>query len=416
MALLFGCLVMLSTASLSQEILDAVRTGDLAKVKPLVEKDPQLVNARNPNGQTILFAAVMSCSPEIIEYLISKGADVNARDGFYMTPLLIACRSGLPLATIRLLVEKGADVNSVAKYLGKPLDLAYENGDPAVTQYLTSKGAGFTPSEFETFRLTDNIHRIAFPWGMRNNLIVLSGKDGSLIVDTGFSKRSLETLKKTIAGFAGGDIKYVINTHSNWDHVVGNALAPSEAAILGFQKLTGGELRGIAIKSDKSLTGRSGLTLPAPYTMKFNGENIALIPYPGLHSPDDILIHFPKSNVVCMGDLLLSQSCPAIRNVAGYMELLEKVIDVFPAKTRFVSGHGRDLTAVGLKKYRNNLAEMIAIVKKNYAAGKTVEDMIRDDILKAYKDDYSQLDWLGPDAWLGNIVRYLQSDGPNSIR
>ena len=31
----------------AQEIFDAVRDGDLAKVKELVDKDPQLVKARN---------------------------------------------------------------------------------------------------------------------------------------------------------------------------------------------------------------------------------------------------------------------------------------------------------------------------------------------------------------------------------
>jgi cyclase len=143
--------------------------------------------------------------------------------------------------------------------------------------------------------------------------------------------------------------------------------------------------------------------------MRLNGEDVRIIPNPGLHSEADLLVYFPKSNVLCMGDLLLSQNCPALQDVAGYMAFLGKVIDVFPAETTFVSGHGKDLTMDGLTKYRDDLAGMISIVRKNYAAGKTVDGMLRDDVLGAYKADYSFLDWIGPDSWLRRIAEALGS-------
>lgn len=112
-----------------------------------------------------------------------------------------------------------------------------------------------------------------------------------------------------------------------------------------------------------------------------------------------------------MGDLLLSQSCPAVGDAAGYLELLDKVLDVFPSRTTFVSGHGRDLNAAELRKYRTDIAEMAAMVKKEFTAGRTAEDMVRADLLKAYKPEYSHLDWLGPDAWIRTVVRGLQTGG-----
>jgi glyoxylase-like metal-dependent hydrolase (beta-lactamase superfamily II) len=413
---LFSCFLVVAALGFSQtapptaglELSDAVKAGDLAKVMAIVEKDPRIVNIPNPNGETIIFGALVERRAEIVEYLISKGADVNVQNNFHMAPLHIACVRGLPLGLVKLLVEKGADVNAVSKYQGKPLDLADESGDEAVVRYLTSKGARYTPLDFETIKLSSNLHRIAFPWGMRNNLIVFGGSDGLLVIDTGFSKRALEAFKKTVSGFAKGDIQYVVNTHSDWDHTAGNAgLAPSEAAVIDAGRLDNEDLKSILAKSDKPMTGRSGRILPAPYMMKFNGETIDLIPYPGLHSQVDMMIFFPKPGVVCMGDLLLSQSCPAVRDAGGYLEFLDKVLDVFPAGTMFISGHGRDLTAVGVKKYRDDIAAMFEIVKKEYTAGKTVEDMIGADVLKAYKADYSHLDWLGPDSWIRRIVRSL---------
>jgi len=393
----------------AQELLDAVKAGDLAKVRILVEKDPKIVNEQAQNGRTILFAAVAFRRLEITEYLISKGAEVNVQDNFHSTPLVLACGNGSPLALVKLLVEKGADVNAEAKYSGRPLDLALDDGDSAIIEYLKSKGAQPTPLKFDTFRLAKRVQRIAYPWGMRNNTVVYSGSDGILLVDTGFSKHAIGALRETIKGLAKGEIKYVLNTHPHGDHVEGNGILPPEGKILNYQDLESQDFQGLISKGGRTLRGPSGRELAAPYLMRLNGEDVQIIPKPGLHSEADLLIYFPKSKVLCMGDLLLSESGPAVSDVAGYMGFLDEVIDIFPAGTTFVSGHGRDLTKDGLRRYRDDLAGMIAIVKKNYEAGKSAEDMLRDDVLKAYKAEYSLLDWIGPDSWLLRIVEGLKS-------
>jgi glyoxylase-like metal-dependent hydrolase (beta-lactamase superfamily II) len=406
-ALLIITLYVLAAAAAAQELFEAVKAGDLGKVRQIVERDPAIVNIPNQSGETILFAAVSQDRTEIVAYLVSKGADVNHENNFHLAPLHLACRRNLSLETIRLLVENGADVNAASKYQGRPLDMAYENGAEPVIRYLASKGAVATALEFETVKLAEGLHRVAYPWGMRNNLVVSTGPDGALIIDTGFSKRALDEVRKIVAGFSGGEIRYVINTHSDWDHAAGNGLAPSESAVIGLKKLDDLVHLGLLARSDREPRGPGGKSLPAPYLMKFNAEELEIFTHPGLHSDVDLLIHFPKAGVLCMGDLLLSQSCPAVRDAAGYLEFLDKVLDVFPSGTTFVSGHGGELDTAGLKKYRDDMAEMAALVKKESEAGRTAEDMIRADLLKGYKPAYSHLDWLGPDSWIRTVFRGL---------
>jgi len=404
----FAGLKITPAASSSQELLEAVKTGDLAKVKALVEKEPGIINAPSRGGPTVLFAAVAYDRLEIADCLISKGADVNARTDFHMTPLVLACARSVSIGIVRLLVDKGADVNAVAKYSGKPLDLALDARNDAVVDFLKSKGATSTPLTFETFRLAKKVHRVAYPWGMRNNIVVFSGRDGILIIDSGFSAHGAAALGKKIGGLAKGDIKYIVNTHSHSDHVDGNDVAPA-AKVINFQNVGGPDFKDLISRSDRPLKGRGGHELAAPYVMRFNGEEIRIIPNPGLHSAADLMIYFPESKVLCLGDLLLAGSCPAVQDVAGYMAFLDTVLDVFPAGTTFSGGHGKDLTAAGLRKYRDDLAGMIAIVRKNAAAGRSPEDMMRDDVLKGYKADYSFLDWIGPDSWLRRIVDQMKS-------
>lgn len=358
----------------TQNIFQAAGTGNLARVRALVETDPQVVNSRGPSGLTPMHLAALYNQSGVAEYLIAKGADVNA----------------------------------VARHAGTPLDGAYESRNQMMVEWLQSRGARFTPIRFDVTELTPNIHRVAFPWGMMNNVLVFSGMDGALIVDSGFSTRALDELKNTITGFSKAGVRYVISSHGHGDHVAGNAIAPSADAIITAATLAGSS-PGLSItRESEPLKGRSGRTLPAPYTLRAGGADITLIPRPGLHSDADVIVYFSKESVVAMGDLLLSESMPAVDDVSGYLAFLEDVLDVFPENTTFVSGHGRDLTASGVRAYRDALNAMIGIVRTNLTAGRTADQMVKDDVLKAYKARYSLLEFLAPDTLIPRAAAALQ--------
>ncbi|MBN1938147.1 MAG: ankyrin repeat domain-containing protein, partial [Candidatus Aminicenantes bacterium] len=242
-------------APVSMNIFQAAQAGNLERVKALVEGDPALADSRNPGGRTPLIIAVAGRQTAVVEYLLSKGADINAADSFQTTPLLMACAAGAPVEIVRLLVEKGADVNSVAKYSGKPLDSALDAGNAEIIAYLEAKGAKATPLDFETHRLAPNVHRIAYPWGMRNNVIVFSGPEGILLLDSGFSEHAVPALRKTIGGLASGDITFLINTHLHGDHVASNAVAPAGAAVLNAKNLDGPDSKGRIIKGGSPFRG-----------------------------------------------------------------------------------------------------------------------------------------------------------------
>ena len=117
-----------------------------------------------------------------------------------------------------------------------------------------------------------------------------------------------------------------------------------------------------------------------------------------------MIVWFPSESVVAMGDLLLSESVPAVEDVAGYLAFLDDALDVFPERTTFVSGHGRDLDAAGVKAYREALVAMIGIVRANLAAGRTVEQMVTDDVLKGFRERFSLLAFLTPDAFIPRVA------------
>jgi len=89
-----------------------------------------------------------------------------------------------------------------------------------------------------------------------------------------------------------------------------------------------------------------------------------------------------------------------VEDVAGYLALLDDALDVFPENATFVSGHGRDLDAGGVRAYRDDLKAMVDIVRAGVAAGRTAEQMAQDHVLAAYEPRYSLLSFLTPDTWI----------------
>jgi len=358
----------------TQTIFQASATGNLARIRLLVEADPKAVSARAPNGLTALHAAALYGQLAVAEYLVSHSADLNA----------------------------------VARHSGTPMDVAFEAKQDAMVTWLKARGAAFTPLRFDVTTLTPAIRRIAFPWGMMNNVLAYTGSDGVIAVDSGFSTRAIDELKATITSGSKTGVRYVISTHGHSDHVAGDGLAPSPQAVITAATLAAAAPGVPVMRGSEPLKGRTGRTLPAPYTLGTGGAEIRIIPRPGLHSDADLIVWFPAESVVAMGDLLLSETIPAVGDIAGYLGFLDDVLDVFPEKTTFVSGHGRDLDAAGVRAYRDTLTAMVGVIRTNVAAGRTADQMVNDDVLKAYKAQFGLLEFLPVDAFIPRVITALQ--------
>jgi ankyrin repeat protein len=117
----------------------AIRSGDTAQVKALLDGGADVNTKERRGGATPLMHAAAVGSLETTTFLLDKGADVNTRNSGGATALMWAATD---LAKVRLLVDRGADVNVVANGGRTALFLAaMSNGSAEIVKLLLAKGA-----------------------------------------------------------------------------------------------------------------------------------------------------------------------------------------------------------------------------------------------------------------------------------
>ncbi|HEX8772262.1 MAG TPA: ankyrin repeat domain-containing protein [Pyrinomonadaceae bacterium] len=153
--------------SANEGIIEAIKTGDVARVHEMLDADPQLAGSRNENGVSAVLLATYYGRNEIADALIERGAALDifeaaavgragrveeilaarpelvneyADDGF--TPLGLAsffCQG----AVASLLIERGADVNAASRNAQRvaPLHSAVSRRQTMIAEALLAHGA-----------------------------------------------------------------------------------------------------------------------------------------------------------------------------------------------------------------------------------------------------------------------------------
>lgn len=123
-----------------------ISANDVALYDLLISKGAT-INSHNSNDENPLSYLLARYTPlnddgymRNINHLIERGVNINSKNKFKASPLIIASYSGNKGATI-LLINKGADVNFNNSEWKTPLHWARENEWPDVVQLLILKGA-----------------------------------------------------------------------------------------------------------------------------------------------------------------------------------------------------------------------------------------------------------------------------------
>ena len=152
-------------------------------------------------------------------------------------------------------------------------------------------------------------------------------------------------------------------------------------------------------------------------SLRFNGEEIKIMPAPG-HTSSDMIVHFIDSGVVYMGDLLFSDTFPTVfpaysGNADQFLATIKKLIEKLPADVKLIAGHGRDCDLEDLKAYCQMAVSTIDVIKQGMAEGKSAKEMTEENILKDWEKWNSAN--ISSEDWITQVYESLSGGPKKSI-
>jgi cyclase len=233
--------------------------------------------------------------------------------------------------------------------------------------------------------------------GLTNAGIIL-GDEGVLVIDSLRVPSFARDLISDVRRLSDKPVRYVIDTHSHWDHAWGNEEFPysiivghanCRAEMLDLERTQAWRER-IRDRQDPWSDEAQTVTITPPTltfedTMQiwFAGRRIELRYLGRAHTSGDIFIHLPEERLVFTGDVAQDGGVPYMLD--GYprdwIETDTRLVGL--EADRFVSGHGPIGEAPALAEARDFIAALAGSVETSVAEGrdeaaagaKTVEDL-----------------------------------------
>jgi ankyrin repeat protein len=129
-----------SSLAFCGEIHDAASKGDLEKVKALLNGNADLVFSKDEDSHTPLYYAVNTMRKDMVELLLAKGANVNAKENYGWTPLCYAA-GRCNKVMVEVLLANKADPEAENNDGQTPLHNAAQIGCKEVVELLLANKA-----------------------------------------------------------------------------------------------------------------------------------------------------------------------------------------------------------------------------------------------------------------------------------
>jgi glyoxylase-like metal-dependent hydrolase (beta-lactamase superfamily II) len=223
--------------------------------------------------------------------------------------------------------------------------------------------------------------------GSGGNIAVLSGRDGKLLVDGGFTV-SRRALSGALTAISDDPIKRLINTHWHTDHTDSNEWLHASGAVITAHENTRSHL-SVATRVDGwdyTFPAAPSGALPANVfktdsEMRWNDTHLFLKYYGPAHTDSDISVYFTEADILQVGDTWWNGVYPFIDystggSIDGAIRAAEANVAAVTEKTLVIPGHGRTGGRSDLAEFRDMLVairEKVAALKKQ---GRSLEQTI----------------------------------------
>jgi glyoxylase-like metal-dependent hydrolase (beta-lactamase superfamily II) len=242
----------------------------------------------------------------------------------------------------------------------------------------------FSKVEIKDTELAPGIHMLM---GAGGNMGVLAGDDGMVLIDDQFAELN-DKIRAALAKISDKPLRFILNTHWHGDHTGGNeAFAKTGVTILAQDNARA----RMSVDYTNPVFGWQAKASPAAalpvitfndsVSFHLDGQDVACFHVPNAHTDGDVMVWFPRANVIHMGDCLFNGFYPVIDvgtggTIDGMIHAEERALKIINADTRVIPGHGPLATRADLQAAHDMLIVVRDRVKKLLAERKTLDQML----------------------------------------
>lgn len=231
---------------------------------------------------------------------------------------------------------------------------------------------------------------------------VIIGNREVIVVDSLTNAAMAESLRAEICRVTDKPIRFLINTHSHFDHVYTNHFFPEATVISSHRGREETEAnRKVQNQHDAFLPklfpdvdlrgGRytpQDMSFSGSLTLYQEGREIRVLELGVGHSESDVVVHLPGEKIVFCGDVFLNGVPPlpgeghVSQTIAHYHAIEALEADLY------VAGHGDPGTLADVRAQRIQLEHQVQFARQCYDQG-----ISYDEALAAFADDGIPLDF-----------------------
>jgi glyoxylase-like metal-dependent hydrolase (beta-lactamase superfamily II) len=232
-------------------------------------------------------------------------------------------------------------------------------------------------------KITEHAYQVNGGQGSNGGAIL--GEDAILLIDSKMTEESVDQTISAVKELSDKPIKYLFNTHSDGDHIMGNRYFPATMIFMAHKNC-----RDDFFKENFGRASDWGEPDYYPFTpsITFNkkmdlwlGKTKVECYYFGVgHTTGDAFVYLPDEKVVFMGDMYFASRPQLIHSIKNgnsfeYVNTMTRMLETLDAEI-FLSGHSEPADRDAIKKHIQLMVDRQNKVKDLIQDGKTQEETL----------------------------------------
>jgi len=256
---------------------------------------------------------------------------------------------------------------------------------------LTAQERETSPVTLE--KITESVYQLMGGRGSNGGVII--SENGVLVIDSKMNEESVNQSIEAIKSVTDKPIKYLVNTHSDGDHIMGNRYFPPSVTFVAHENCRDDFFKeNFGRESDWDEPEFYPFTPSVTFKENLNiwlGMDKVELHYFGMgHTTGDAVIYHPEEKVAFLGDQYFGSRPQLIHshkngNSFKHVKTLTKMLETLDAEI-FLSGHSDPVGREEIEKHIQTMVERQKKVKELVRQDKSM-----DEVLDEFNENESRL-------------------------